>query len=338
MLPRADLSTNRPPGAVEAPTPATSATDTRQEVFRRLNQIAIGKELSATVQARLEDGSHLVKIGDAAARMVLPAGTRVGDQFSMVFIAREPRPTFLLNGQAGSANASLSAAARLIDHLLHGARGDSAAMTVRGSTPLLPGPMMDAAQLAGQLQRALASSGLFYESHLQEWVVGSRSKADLAREPQAAFAQPRQAPAPDGQEIARLAAGLKELGEGAQALLRMMRDAQRHAGMDADLLARTPAPLPALDPELGRLIQMQLNTLEQQQIRWQGQLFPGQEMEWDVTEERSQDDPDNHDASAWTSVVRFELPHLGPVEAVLRLAGDRVQAEIRAEKDASAAA
>lgn len=337
MLPRADLSANRPPGSVEATTPSTSATDARQEVFRRLNQIAIGKELPATVQAKLDDGTHLVKVGDAMARMALPVGTKVGDQLNMVFIAREPRPTFLLTGQPGSANASLSGAARLIDHLLQMAREHGASTVVRGGEPLLGRPGADTGQLATQLQRALSGSGLFYESHLHDWISGTRSKAELLREPQAGFkpADARAAqPGLEGQDLARLAAGLKELGDGAQALLRLMRDAQRQAGLnvDADLVARPQSPLPTVDPELARLIQLQLNTLEQQQVRWQGQLWPGQDMEWDITEERSQDAPDDHDASNWTSVVRFELPNLGFVEATLRLAGERVQVQVQTEK------
>lgn len=341
MLPRADLTTNRPPGSVEPPTPVTSATDTRQEVLRRLSQIAIGKELTAMIQAKLDDGTHLVKVADTLARMALPVGAKVGDQLSMVFVAREPRPTFLLTGQPASATASLSTAARLIDHLLQTAPRGADVAVVRGSAPLLAAAGSNVPQLTARLQQTLSSSGLFYESHLQDWVTGSRPLAELAREPQAKLPLPSDArTAPEGQDLARLSAGLRELGDNAQALARLIRDAQLQGNLpnlDAQVVARPEAGLPVLDPEAARLLQQQLATLEQQQIRWQGQLFPGQPMEWDVTEERSQSEPENREASAWTSVVRFELPNLGPVEATVRLDGERVQVQVRVERDGSAA-
>lgn len=349
MLPRADLSANRPPGSVEAPTRATSATDTRQEIFRRLNQIAIGKELIAIVRAKLDDGTHLVKLGDAQARMALPVGTKVGDQLSMVFVAREPRPTFLLTGQPGSASTSLSTAARLIDHLLQRAPQDGAEKVIQGRVPLLASATPEPAQLAFQLRQALSGSGLFYEAHLHEWISGARTLPEVLREPQAGFPAARpgtqQSAAPDqprmlqGHELNRIAAGLRELGEGAQALVRLLRETQRQGtpalNVDADLVARPQPATPPLDPELARLIQQQINTLEQQHVRWQGQLWPGQQAEWDVTEERSSSDPENRDASSWSSVVRFELPHLGALEARVRLSGEHVQVQVIAPDDSA---
>ncbi|HEY4542313.1 MAG TPA: flagellar hook-length control protein FliK, partial [Noviherbaspirillum sp.] len=248
------------------------------------------------------------------------------------------RPTFLLSTQAGSANASLSATGRLIDQLLQGAGQDADAGAVRASTPLLGSASADAGQLAANLRQALSSSGLFYEAHLQEWIAGSRSTAELAEEPQARFADRSATQGTQGSELGRLSQGLRELGNDAQALLRMIRDAhQQQASLQADahVIARPQAGPAALDPELARLVQSQLHTLEQQQVRWQGELWPGQHMEWDVTEERPHDDPERREGSAWTSVVRFELPHLGPVEATLRLVGEHVQLQIRTEGDAA---
>ena len=99
MLPRADLNATRPPASIEAATPVVSATDSRLEVFRRLTQIALGKELQATVDALLDDGTYLVRVADTTARMALPTGSRIGDTLSMIFVAKEPRPTFLLMQQ-----------------------------------------------------------------------------------------------------------------------------------------------------------------------------------------------------------------------------------------------
>lgn len=333
MLPRADLNSPRPPASVEATTPAASATDARQEVFRRLTQIAIGREVQVSVDSVLDDGTHLVKIADVAARMALPAGTKAGDLLSMVFIAREPRPTFLLTGQQGSAPASLSAAARLIDHLLQAAARDGTANAVQARTPLLGAAASDPQQLAQALRNGVVSSGLFYESHLLDWINGSRSLTELADEPQFRFGASQSLHAQDANqsEMARLAAGMQELGKSAHKLLELIRDAQlQSAGKatDADVVARSADALPALDPEAARLVNQQLNALERQQIRWQGELWPGQEMEWEIREDKP--GGGSHDAGepVWSSVVRFELPHLGEVSANIRLAGDRVQVQV----------
>lgn len=341
MLPRTDLSANRPPTAVETTRSAHSATDVRAESSRRLDQIAIGREISATVQSKLNDGTHLVQLGQAHARMALPLGTQVGDQLKMILIAREPRPTFLLNGQGASASTSISTAARLIDQLIQSTQSDASTPTLKGATPLLGRFGLDPQQLATQLRQALSGSGLFYESHLQQWVAGSRSLADLAREPQARMrAQQDSQTALSPQDMTRLASGLRELGDHAQAILRMIRDAQKQNGnplnVDADILTRDQAKLPTLDPELARMIQMQLDALEHQHVRWQGELRPGQVCEWEVAEEPSEGDPENHAASSWSSTMRFELPHLGMIEAKVRLIGQHVDVRIVAPDDVSA--
>ncbi len=350
MLPRADLNTTRPPASLEAPTPVVSATDSRQEIFRRLTQIAIGKELHATVDAMLDDGTYLVKVADTTARMALPVGTRVGDQLSMVFVSREPRPTFLLM-QQGSTTASLSTTARLIDHLLQSAEQDGAPDVIPGRTPLVSAPAVaatDPKTVATSLFRALASSGVFYESHLHDWISGSRSLADLAQEPQVQL--PRQAssnPAhrtseqnPANIDLTRLAAGMRELGSGAQALLDLMREAQSQPGnpatTDVDVISRAPEELPTIDQESGRLINLQLNALEHHQVRWQGELWPGQPMEWEVSEDKQKEGSATPEQSSWTSTVRFELPHLGEISATVRLTDSRVHVQINAASEDAA--
>ena len=290
MLPRADLNsprpladqgTPRPPASTAPVTSSASATDSRQEVYRRLTQIAIGREVQATVESAIDDGSYLVKIADTAARMALPAGTRVGDTLRMVFLAREPRPTFLLNQQGGSAPATLSTTGRLIAQLLESAQQQGSTTAVTARTPLLNAPGLDPQRIAAAMQQGLSNSGLFYESHLQEWVSGSRTLADLSREPQAQLADP------DGQaaETASQKASLLD-STNRQAL--EVRDSHLYTGnparTDADLVTSGQSPLPMIDPEAARIVHSQLNTLEQHQVRWQGELWPGQQMEWEVIE------------------------------------------------------
>lgn len=350
MLPRADLNPTRPPASLEAATTVVSSTDARLETFRRLNQIAIGRELQATVDAMLDDGTYLVKVADTTARMVLPVGTKVGDTLSMVFVAKDPRPTFLLTQQQGSAPASLSMTARLVDHLLQSAEQDGAPNAVTTRIPLITSPSgLEPKQVATALQNALSASGLFYESHLHEWISGTRTTAELAREPQSQLTgSVKQSNATGAQsdvsnaDLARLAANIREIGEGAQKLVHLIREAQLHSGnpaaTDADLIAQTQAALPTVEPEAARIINLQLNALEHQMIRWQGQIWPGMPMEWEVQEDKPEGgNAQGEQQSAWTSTVRFELPHLGGISATIRLLGNRVHVQVDTETEDAAA-
>ncbi len=85
----------------------------------------------------------------------------------------------------GSTRETLSFAARTILTLL--AQGSAAPL--RSAGPLLAVPPTRLPEGTAQVRQALMhlvqDSGLFYESHLAQWIAGERGLASLAREPQA---------------------------------------------------------------------------------------------------------------------------------------------------------
>jgi hypothetical protein len=345
MLTRADINGNaRPLATVDAPAPVSSSTDARQEVYHRLLQIAIGKTLPAEVLSLLDDGTYLVKIADTTARMNLPVGARVGDSIPMTLVAKEPRPTFLMQAPEGSAPASLSATGRLIDSILQSARQEGASTTVVATAPLLPSAAaVEPKQLAAALQESIAFSGLFYESHVEEWVNGSRPLSELAREPQAQLEakQPKTPPRIDAApaDLTQIAKNMRELASAVPSLVELIRDAQLRAANapPADAMAiEQPQTIPTIELEAARLINQQLATLEHQRVTWHGELWPGQPMEWEVSEDAPQKDGDGAPQGSWTSTVRFELPLLGPISATIRLSGDRVQVQANTASEAVA--
>ncbi|MFC5461689.1 flagellar hook-length control protein FliK [Massilia niabensis] len=162
-----------------------------------------------------------MRVADMPVRMMLPPGTQPGAQLSMTVLAASPQPTFGLGdatlhgsplppgahaaslaaklaaalpihtaagnegGDPGAdPGAQLSPAARLLSQVLQGA-AQGPASPIAGTTPLAPQGAPDPAQLAAQLQNAIAKSGLFYESHLAQWAEGKRPLAELMAEPQA---------------------------------------------------------------------------------------------------------------------------------------------------------
>lgn len=308
MLPRADLSSIRPVLAIDAATAVVTIADAKHEAVSRLAQIALGQQVQAKVLSALEDGTFLVRVADATARMNLPADAKVGQSLLLTLTGTTPRPTFLLDSAGNpAATANVSAAGRLIDHLLQGARQGNAPASLQGSAPLLKVPptastaLPPPAQMAGVLREAVVYSGLFYESHLAQWATGSRSLAQLLREPQA---QDSRLPG------ARLPA------------------------------ANPPGAARTETSPSHQLIPLQLDTLENQRVLWRGELWPGQPLEWEISKDAPQGgDPATPDAEpSWQSVVRFELPLLGKVSGAIRLVGQRLQMQLRTETDAAALA
>lgn len=337
MLSRTDLNSARPATPVEAPSPVSSATDPRQEVQARLNRIAIGQQLRGEVLSQLRDGSSLVDVDGAQARMMLPAGTRVGDNVELMFLARTPRPTFLLLPGKGSTTTSLSDVGRLIDQVLQIARNQGeqkGAGSITGNAPLLPeGAELDTGRLANALKDAFGFCGLFYESHLEEWVSGKRSLQDIGREPQSALARNIAEP------MAQQARDASQAAENVSAASIAARPLGHAEALDADVLPQSQQTQPVMDAEAARLVSLQLDTLEQRRMHWQGELFPGQPMEWDVAEEkpgRERDRSDKEQGAIWTSTVRFRLPSLGELSASIRLIGDRVHVQIGTNDDMAA--
>lgn len=354
MLQRADITGARPLILIEALAPATAAGDGRQEAFDRLNQLALGKEFQAQVLSRLTNGTYLVKVDDALVNVKLPPGAKAGDTLDLTLLATQPRPTFLLGRSDAGATTSLSNAGRLIGNLLQLAQQDGSPPTsIVGKTPLVADPHAPAQQIAQALQHAVTFSGLFYESHVAQWANGTRPFTDLQNEPAAkrsdtplpTAATPQndndaQTQAQQGLrgDLARLASNVREWVGGErppatdaetrtigtlkeQALTAVLQDNRDATGKTQDTSVNDGV----------RLISLQLDALEQRRILWQGQLFPGQPIEWEISDETPQrkNDEEAGPEPCWQSTVRFSLPTLGTISATVRLTGEHVQVNVR---------
>jgi hypothetical protein len=87
------------------------------------------------------------------------------------------------------------------------------------------------------------------------------------------------------------------------------------------------APLP---PDLAPVVRQQLDALNTHAFGWQGQVWPGQDMEWTITRrEREGGRIDDTEQAAWTTSLRLNLPRLGTVSASLQLAASGVSILMR---------
>ena len=81
-----------------------------------------------------------------------------------------------------------------------------------------------------------------------------------------------------------------------------------------------PTSPTALPGELRPLVQQQLDALATQTFAWQGQVWPGQDMLWEIGSDLDgQRDADGAEARHWQTRLKLDLPSLGPIDAMLRL-------------------
>lgn len=177
------------------------------------------------------------------------------------------------------------------------------------------------ALLAQSLTQSLASSGLFYESHLVEWAAGQRERASLDNEPQSRLPQ----------------AGRDETADSAAPSVLSSARAALDAWLgNSDSTAPTPAaPVTHIHPDALPIVRQQLELMQTPMLRWQGEAWPGTAMDWEIERrEEPRHGPDTSEAApAWRMRLTLQLPAIGTVDAELQLSGTRLSARLKAHAD-----
>jgi hypothetical protein len=87
-------------------------------------------------------------------------------------------------------------------------------------------------------------------------------------------------------------------------------------------------PANPAEPEAAQMINLQLGAQEQGKVAWQGLLWPGQPMQWEISRDAPRREPGQaggeQSASTWQSRLQMRLPSLGDLKATIVLSGDRV--------------
>lgn len=304
-----------------------------------------GQRLQAVVLSNLPNGRFQVLVSDHELDMNLPRNTQPGEKLELTFVSVNPRPTFVLTRdmplpQGVPSDAKLSQAARFLGALLRGdvpATGKEQAATVGRATPLLPGPPTDAPELARQLGKVLSQSGMFYESHQAQWVAGQRPLAELLLEPQGKLS-PRlvqqQGAAPVLAERS-VEAGKNQLAP----MLVEQRSGETGKNQPLNVPVSDRLPSEPVHPQATGLVRQQLEVLDGRQVVWQGQVWPGQTMEWQVEERDARKEGNEPgEASEWHTTLRLQMPRLGTVSAALNLTPGSVQLKLSTDESATAAA
>jgi len=300
-----------------------------------LSNLVPGQRVMAEIQAMLPNGSYRALVAQRDITLALPFSAKAGDSLELEVVETDGKVSLAFVGERSASGSSLaqnsvattlSQTGKLIGDLL----GDvdnpgkrAAPAMLNGNQPLVNNFPTSAADLAPILKDALGKSGVFYEAHQARWVAGQLPTNELLNEPQGRYSQlhdTAQGALSDGKPTANQA--------GVSALREPPSD-------QAALAARTqPGSIPA---ELTSLVQQQLDALATQNFAWHGQIWPGQQMFWEIDDK--QDGNRNKDGEAtaqWQTRLKLNLPQLGDIEATLRLRpGNEVDISISAGSDSS---
>ncbi|MDB5933783.1 MAG: Flagellar hook-length control protein FliK [Massilia sp.] len=332
MIPGADTITVAPVGRIAPPAAAEAVADARQQEFQRSLAGLVGKSLPASVLSRLADGSFLVRVAGTPARMMLPANAQPGTDVPLTLVSNNPRPTFQVTGAPQSAIFTA-----LAEPAPSGASAKAGAMQRAAS-------LFGEAPTAGQLPESDTSSTRSTLSAAARVITSVLGVAARAANPQTAIIAPLPLLPAASTDPVRLAAVLKD-AIGASGLFyeshlaewsagqRPLADLQREPQMQRAALAR-PESAPA-DAATAQFINLQLSSQEQGRVAWQGQLWPGQGMAWQISRdapERQQagaEVPEGQDAAPWRSALRLRFAALGEIGATVVLAGDQLHIQLQ---------
>lgn len=330
--------------------PSWNASDALIEVLsalREVTPVASGNALRTQVGSQLPDGRWQIQAGDRTFALRLPLGIREGDVLDIsqngvrVVSQREEGAAVAAGGNrtlpaglAATSQSMVSSAGRLIAELAGGGSSSARPAMLNGTAePLVAAPAdnehPDFGHLADTLRSTVGTSGLFYESHLAEWVTGERARSTLTLEPQAHL--PPHAASSEvvaGTNDARAAqaaahsAPYQAPENATRADSRLAEDAALNAGGfkndDGPSTAATVAQHSGIDlPPVARdLVREQINLLESRQLAWTGTIWPGQNMEWEIGES-PQRELEPEASPAWYTRLKLTLPHLGQLDARL---------------------
>jgi hypothetical protein len=237
--------------------------------------------IAGRVIEKQANGNHILEIAGTKISLRLPEARPVGETVLLTLTDPGQDMRALAQGAGHLSNAS-----RLLASIASGT-GESGAVP---DTEPLAATGKSAQLLTQALSRAIAASGLFYESHLALWSEERYPMAELQREPQFR---------------ARLD-GAADLGPTGT------------AGEQPAVVAESVLPL----------LRQQLRCIETQTIHWAGWIWPGQTVRLEIHPDQpspaTAPDPD----SVWITRVNLDLPRLGMVEALVALRADRVAVSV----------
>jgi hypothetical protein len=311
------------------------------EIPSDLPDFRAGQRFIATIQSSLPDGTYQATVAGKRVTLSLAQGAAAGESLDLIVVDRTARSVVATRNPMpeptvppSSPGATLSRAAQLIGSLLAqggeragGRPGEAAALN--RSVPILAQPSGAAQALAPLLKNAISESGVFYEAHQAQWLAGKRPLGDLLREPQGRLSPLVSQPGTETNAAAAPSspsALLVRTADGELARQAIPATAQEAIPAGGSLGTGLPT-------DVAPVVRQQLEALSCHQIAWQGQIWPGQAMEWEIEDPPRDPATETIEAPTWNTTLRLALPNLGTMTARLRLDRSGVALDLRAAED-----
>lgn len=274
----------------------------------KLPPLMLGEQVSAQVVDSKDNGQQLsVLIKNSLFNLIVPQGMTVsGNNLLLKVATLAPTLSFALQEQTseaaqdGSVEVQLSPASKYLTGMLQTSKPGLPATDLS-----LDVAKQQPAETAQTLKSNVSQSGLFYESHLKEWLDGRHNLSQVQQEPQSRL--------------------LSKLNEDLAS-----HDSRSNTASASSLSPRTVAP------ELANLVQRQLDIVENQQLQLNGYAWPGQPMQLQIQQEHTNERTGSlgaDEVGVWSTSLSLKLPALGGVAARVRLVGQNVQVSFVAEED-----
>ena len=308
----------------DAPSPAT--------------KLEPGQQLQGIIQSKISDGLFKVQVAGEILQMRLPGNIQNGDAIKLEVITVKPRITFGIVASTNplSTPEQIGATARLLSNLAD-LPIERPIVQQLGSKAVWPAAQQapEPKLLADNLREALGKSGLFYESHQAQWLRGERSTSQLLEEPQntltgknlpLTFTDQRGAPSANFTPTSGT--------NPEQTPPDKASAAQESSNTQAAPKPAGDAALPVAR-ELLHLVQQQLHTLEQHHLAWTGQIWPGQQMQWEIQGQPEHQGRRPPDERQWSTEMELALPKLGDIHARLVFTGSGLKLTLHATDSAT---
>ncbi|WP_319240682.1 flagellar hook-length control protein FliK [uncultured Propionivibrio sp.] len=317
-----------------------------QEISDKLSGLVAGQRVMAEIQALLPNGTYRALINQRNITLALPFSAKAGDSLELQVTETDGKLALAVlsrnDGKAApeSVSSTLSQTGKLISTLYAGAE-QSRDKGITLPSPITTAPPTSAEDLMPKLKQALQQSGMFYESHQADWVEGRLAKSALLLEPQGKLSAPEAAFAEATANAAIAREGIPQAGsptgkaseqtQGPRAAAEVI-----NTGVSSDPVAK-PLSGQTIAPPLQALVQQQLEALATQNFIWQGQVWPGQDMRWEINEEAARNQQGEESVPQWSTRLRLTLPRLGEIDASLLLHGSQLTIRFSAAEETTRA-
>lgn len=324
-----------------------------QVITDKLSDLVAGQRVMAEIQALLPNGTYRALINQRSVTLALPFSARSGDALELEVTESDGKLALAVishQSEGGKAareavSATLSRTGQLIGRLFSGAGdpdNESRALPLNGNKPIAETPPTSAREILPLLKEAITRSGMFYESHQAEWIEGRFAKSELLQEPQGKLSSPAAfVPSSDAEpHSAQLSQAARD---------RPAAESSRPGPTPAQTGTESAsAPKPSAEtappqtagqivaPQAQGVVHQQLEALASQNFVWQGQIWPGQEMRWEIEEDgRGRQEEDESSSEGWHSRLDLSFPRLGGISARLALHDNQLSLSINVDNETS---